>query len=313
MKVTRYFEDLKTLHVGTEKPRAYYIPFSTAKDISSKTREESDRFGLLNGDWDFHYFENIDQVPESIVAPDRAIDKSKLVKVPSMWQFNGYDSVQYVNVQYPYACDPPYIPKNNPVGVYSRDFACPAEWDGMEKYLNFEGVDSCFYLYINGRFVGYSQVSHSTSEFNITSFLKPGHNRVTVINLKWCEGSYFEDQDKFRYSGIFRDVYLLARPRGHIRDYEIRTDIASDHSAATITFDFEAPSPDDIVVTLCDPDGKDIGSAKTDKNGHCEIIVKNPILWNAESPELYGVLIDGMGEYIAETVAICRSEIIDGT
>ncbi len=313
MKVTRYFEDLKTLHVGTEKPRAYYIPFSTAKDISSKTREESERFGLLNGDWDFHYFQNIEQVPESIVAPDRSIDKTKLVKVPSMWQFNGYDSVQYVNVQYPYACDPPYIPKNNPVGVYSRDFACPAEWDGMEKYLNFEGVDSCFYLYINGRFVGYSQVSHSTSEFNITSFLKPGHNRVTVINLKWCEGSYFEDQDKFRYSGIFRDVYLLARPRGHIRDYEIRTDIAADHSVATISFDFEAPSPDDIVVTLSDPDGKDIGSVKTDKNGHCEITVKNPILWNAESPELYGVLIDGMGEYIADTVAICRSEIVDGT
>ena len=313
MKVERYFENLKTLHIGTEKTRAYYIPFSDANGIFDKTREESDRFGLLNGDWDFHYYENIDLVPDDIVSPERAIDKSKMVKVPSMWQFNGYDKVQYVNVQYPYPCDPPYIPKNNPVGVYSRDFSCPNEWDGMEKYINFEGVDSCFYLYINGRFVGYSQVSHSTSEFNITSFLKPGHNRITVINLKWCEGSYFEDQDKFRYSGIFRDVYLLARPRGHIRDYEIRTEIAADHSSAILSIDFEAANPDDIVVTLADPDGKDAGEAKTDKNGHCEIVIKNPILWNAESPELYTLLIDGMGEYIAETVAFCKSEIIDGT
>lgn len=313
MKVTRYFEDLNTLHVGTEKPRAYYIPFSSAKGIFDKPREDSDRFGLLNGEWDFHYYENIDEVPEEIVYPDRALDKQSLVKVPSMWQFNGYGEVQYVNVQYPFPCDPPYIPKNNPVGVYSRDFACPTEWDGLEKYLNFEGVDSCFYVYINGRFVGYSQVPHCTSEFNITSFLKAGHNRITVLNLKWCEGSYFEDQDKFRYSGIFRDVYMLARPRGHIRDYEIRTEIASDHSAATVIIDFDAPSPDDIVVSLTDPDGKDVGSAKTDKNGHCEIVVKNPILWNAESPELYSLLIDGMGEYIAETVAFCRSEIADGT
>ena len=313
MKVEKYFENLKTLHVGTEKPRAYYIPFSDANGIFDKTREESDRFGLLNGDWYFHYYENIDLVPDDIISPNRAIDRSKTVKVPSMWQFNGYDNVQYVNVQYPFPCDPPYIPKNNPVGVCSRDFSCPHDWDGMEKYINFEGVDSCFYLYINGRFVGYSQVSHSTSEFNITSFLKPGHNRITVLNLKWCEGSYFEDQDKYRYSGIFRDVYLLARPRGHIRDYEIRTEIAADHSSAILSIDFEAANPDDIVITLADPDGKDAGQAKTDKNGHCEITVQNPILWNAESPELYTLLIDGMGEYIPETVAFCKSEIIDGT
>lgn len=313
MNVPHYFEDLKTLHIGTEKPRAYYIPFASARDIFTKTREESTRFGLLNGDWDFHYYQNIDAVPDDIVNPRRALNKSSMVKVPSMWQFNGYDSVQYVNVQYPFPCDPPYIPKNNPVGVYSRDFACPAEWDGLEMYLNFEGVDSCFYLYINGRFVGYSQVSHCTSEFNITSYLQPGHNRVTVINLKWCEGCYFEDQDKFRYSGIFRDVYLLARPRGHIRDYEIRTELAYDHSVATITLDFDAALPDDIVVSLTDPDGNDIASAKTDKNGHCEFTVKNPILWNAESPERYSMLIDGMGEYIGETVAICRSQITDGT
>lgn len=313
MKVTHYYEDLKTLHIGTEKTRAYYIPFSDAHDIFDRPREESDRFGLLNGEWDFHYYKNIDEVPEDIVSPDRALDKSSVTKVPSMWQFDGYDHVQYVNVQYPYPCDPPYIPKDNPVGVYARDFSCPAEWDGMEKYIIFEGVDSCFYLYVNGRFVGYSQVSHCTSEFNITSFLKPGRNRVTVLNLKWCESSYLEDQDKFRYSGIFRDVYMLARPRGHIRDYEIRTELAPDHSSALIVMDFEAARPDDIVVTLTDPDGKDAGEAKTDKNGHCEIRIKNPILWNAENPERYFVLIDGMGEYIADTVAICRSEIADGT
>ena len=189
MKVTRYFEDVNTLHVGTEKPRAYYVPFGTAKDIFTSEREDSDRFGLLNGQWSFNYYKSIERVPETAVSREIPLERDNKVAVPSTWQATGYDQVMYTNVEYPFPIDPPFIPKENPCGVYSRDFQVPSAWEGFRKYIVFEGVDSCFYLYVNGKQIGYSQVSHMTSEFDITDALVDGTNRVTVIVLKWCEGS----------------------------------------------------------------------------------------------------------------------------
>ncbi len=312
MKVTRYFEDLTTLHVGTEKPRAYYVPFGTAKGIFESEREDSDRFGLLNGQWSFNYYKSIERVPETAVSPELPLDKANKVAVPSTWQATGYDQVMYTNIEYPFPIDPPFIPKENPCGVYSRDFIVPSEWEGFRKYIVFEGVDSCFYLYVNGRQIGYSQVSHMTSEFDITDALVEGTNRVTVIVMKWCEGSYLEDQDKFRYSGIFRDVYLLGRPKGHLRDYEIRTELAEDYRTAKMTFTIDAINPDDAIITVTDPDGHDVGVVRPDSEGKAELTVKNPILWNAESPELYTVLIDCAGEYIGEHIGIRSVKIENG-
>lgn len=312
MRVTRYFEDLNTLHVGTERPRSYYVPFGTAKDIFTSAREDSDRFGLLNGEWSFNYYKSIERVPETAVSPELTLERNNKVSVPSTWQSTGYDQVMYTNIEYPFAIDPPYIPKENPCGVYSRDFAVPNAWDGFKKYIVFEGVDSCFYLYINGRQIGYSQVSHMTSEFDITDALRDGTNRITVIVMKWCEGSYLEDQDKFRYSGIFRDVYLLGRPKGHLRDYEIRTELADDYRTAKVTFNIDAINPEDAVITVTDPDGHDVGCVRPDSEGHAELTVNSPILWNAEAPELYSVLIDCSGEYIGEKIGIRSVKIENG-
>jgi beta-galactosidase len=145
--------------------------------------------------------------------------------VPSVWQNHGFDRHQYTNVDYPFPLDPPYVPQDNPCGVYVHDFIYARNSEAPRAYLNFEGVDSCFYVWLNGRFVGYSQVSHSTSEFDVTDLLEIGENTLAVLVLKWCDGSYLEDQDKFRMSGIFRDVYLLQRPEHAIRDYATTTNI----------------------------------------------------------------------------------------
>lgn len=312
MKIPGYHEDVRTLHVKTERPRSYYVPFGTAKDIFTMKREDSDRFGLLSGSWSFHYFKNIDRVPETIINPSIPLDMRTALPVPSVWQMYRYDAIQYVNVRYPIPCDPPFLPVDNPVGVYSRDFVCPPDWDNFNKYIVFEGVDSAFYLYVNGAFAGYSEVSHCTSEFNITEYLHEGANRVTVLVFKWSTGTYLEDQDKFRWSGIFRDVYLLGRPRGHLRDYRIRTVLTDDMRQAAVCVELDAINPTDGVVTLLDPDDREVGRVRPDAEGHAEITVNRPVLWNAESPELYRVLIEIAGEYIADFVGIRRVDIADG-
>ena len=312
MKNMGYHEDLSVQHVRCERPRSYYVPFGSSEDIFNKKREDSDRFGLLSGSWSFHFFKNIDRVPDNIVNPSIPLDMKTALPVPSVWQMYRYDQIQYTNTRYPIPCDPPFIPDENPVGVYSRDFVCPSDWDNFNKYMVFEGVDSAFYLYVNGAFVGYSEVPHSTSEFNITEYLHEGANRVTVLVFKWSTGTYLEDQDKFRWSGIFRDVYLLGRPRGHLRDYRVRTLLSDDMRRATVSVDLEVLNATDGVVTLFDPDGKEVGRVRPDAEGHAEMVVNRPILWNAESPELYGLLIEVAGEYIADFVGMRRVEICDG-
>lgn len=156
------------------------------------------------------------------------------IPVPSNWQLYGYDRLQYTNIRYPIPYDPPYVPDDIPTGVYRRGYVYTP--DGKDRILVFEGIDSCFYLYVNATFVGYSQVSHCTSEFDITPFLEEGNNTVTVAVLKWCDGTYFEDQDKFRMSGIFRDVYVLSRPRKRLLNYKIKTVISEDRDFSELLF-----------------------------------------------------------------------------
>lgn len=219
MKLERYFENPKILHIGCEENRAYYIPFSADYDAIHLTREKSNRFISLNGEWKFRLYTNIyerENLFENWIEFDT-------IPVPSCWQNYGYDTHQYTNIKYPFPFDPPYVPHDNPCGVYVRTFNC--DMSEEKYYLNFEGVDSCFYVWINDEFAGYSQVSHCTSEFDITDKLKKGENTIYVLVLKWCDGSYLEDQDKFRMSGIFRDVYILARPEKHVRDFFIKTSL----------------------------------------------------------------------------------------
>lgn len=307
-----YHENIKTLHVGCEEPRSYYIPYGLPGAAVQEDREKSNRFKLLSGEWAFSYYKSVEDVPESALKQDASIGSWDKIPVPSNWQMHGYDAPQYLNTRYPFPIDPPYVPVENPAGVYARNFNISDDWDGLKKYVVFEGVDSCFYLYVNGRFAGYSQVSHMTSEFDITSFLNSGTNRITVVVLKWCDGSYLECQDKWRMSGIFRDVYILARPKGHLEDFELKTEIAPDLRTAKVSVELKMLNPEDAKLTFTDPSGAELGTVRPDSDGHAELEIASPVLWSAETPEQYTLLIAAAGEYIGEKFGIRSVHVENG-
>ena len=307
MKLQNYHENTEALHLNTMPNRSYYLPGNTRGEALSG---ESSRLLMLSGEWNFAYYQNCREVPEGAVQQDYAGEEFQPIPVPSTWQTEGYDRHQYTNIKYPFAFDPPYVPDQNPCGLYTRFFTL-AEAEADARYcLNFEGVDSCFYLYIGGRFVGYSQVSHSTSEFDITDYVREGENHIAVLVLKWCDGSYLEDQDKFRMSGIFRDVYILTRPRDHIRDYFVHTDLTPG-GVADIRVDVECVGSPAVRATLISPDGTELG-AQDVKDGKVSFSVANPLLWNAEEPNLYLLYLETENEYIAQRVGIRQVEIVYG-
>ena len=225
MIIPNHYENLNVLHENTIPARAYYIPASKRTDTLVEHREDSDRIQMLSGNWRFRYYDSIDQMKEAFYEEDYDSSAYDTIPVPGVWQMYGYDVPQYTNVRYPFAFDPPYVPYENPCGAYLHEFDYHRQQEAPNAYLNFEGVDSCFYVWINGVYVGYSQVSHATAEFDVTGYLREGNNKLAVLVLKWCDGSYLEDQDKFRMSGIFRDVYLLKRPQQAIQRLFCKNDI----------------------------------------------------------------------------------------
>lgn len=271
----RFYEDLSHISENREKQRAFYIP------------ENEGAYILLNGEWDFKFYERDYEEGE--------IEKEwKKIPVPSCWQIHGYENPNYTNSAYPYPVDPPYVPAENPMGVYAREF----EISDIERdtYIVFEGVASCLELYVNGEYVGYSQGTHMQSEFDISKYVKKGENKLLVKVRKWCSGSYLEDQDCFRFSGIFRDVYLLSRPKGHIKDISITTE------ENRILIDFEGEAE----ITLYDGD-KELESKKA--SGKAEFTVENPVLWNAEKPKLYTLLFKYEDEIIRQKIGFVTYSI----
>lgn len=304
MKLEKFYCNLEKLHINTEPNRSYYIPCQD-EGVSKRldSRFFSEQIQMLNGIWGFSYYESQYDIPENCVEIDSDYLPHTQIPVPSVWQNHGFGKHQYINERYPIPFEPPYVPKLNPCGVYTRKFDIR---DFEQLYINFEGVDSCFYLWINGKFVGYSQVSHSTSEFNISKYVRPGENNITVIVLKWCDGTYLEDQDKFRTSGIFRDVYLIYRPTEHIRDYKVISELNEDYSRADIICDVEFVGKDlPVEYSLLSNDGNILRSG-TVTNGRINISIENPNLWNAENPYLYTLVLCCSGEYISQPVGICE-------
>ena len=313
MKLERYFESITDLHPGCEAPRSYYIPYHSAVSAQVGQRSKSQRFLSLCGDWAFSYYHSMEEIPQTIVEPSVKIGSFPTIPVPSCWQLHGYDAPQYTNYRYPFPYDPPYVPLENPCGVYLRDIEVEvAPLGGQRRYLVFEGVDSCFYLFVNGKLAGFSQVSHGMSEFDVTDLLTDGINRIAVIVMKWCAGSYFEDQDKWRLSGIFREVYLLSRPTGHVRDLRVTTGLSPDFRHAEITVTLDAPSPEAAQAMLLSPDGSNLGEAEADASGRIVFQVEHPILWSAETPETYTVILECAGEWIPETVGVRELKADDG-
>lgn len=287
-----FHEDLQQLHVGTLGKRCYFIPFAPGQDPFA-ARGDSSRMRLLNGDWDFRYYSSIIDLEDDFTA----LPGNTTIPVPSNWQLHGFDVPQYTNVSYPIPFDPPYVPDDIPVGVYSRDYSHVP--DGMRRILVFEGVDSCVYLYVNGEFVGYSQVSHSMQEFDITPFLKEGNNRITAAVLKWCDGTYLEDQDKIRLSGIFRDVYILSRPEERLEDYRIATRLSGNNSRAELEF---TPVGISAHCRLSDMTGATVAEFDAAAGATARVEISAPQLWNAERPYLYSLTITAGEEVVGEQV-----------
>lgn len=271
----RHYENIHRTSENRLEPRSYYIPEGVSECF------------LLNGQWDFAFFKRDIDVPNCIECWEK-------IDVPSCWQLQGYENPNYANVNYPYPVDPPYVPDENPCGIYQRKFTLDRKWGQL--YFVFEGVASCAYLYVNEEYVGFTQGSHLQSEFDITNFMNVGENTITVKVLKWCIGSYLEDQDCFRYNGIFRDCYILQRPKGHIGDVEI---IPNDKTI-NIALNGEAK------VSVYD---REMLMVSANMSHEFSYRVKNPILWNAEKPYLYTVVLERAEEILTFKVGMRKIEV----
>lgn len=296
MQLEKFYENPKILHLGTEENRSYYLPYQ---------KEAQDAMQMLSGsDWKFAWFSDPLSVPETITKG--IADGFDTITVPSCVNILGYDKHQYANVRMPIPFDPPYAPLKNPCGAYVKKFTVSIQ-DGFAHYLNFEGVDSCFYVWVNGFFVGYSQVSHSTSEFDISSYLKNGENVLSVLVLKWCDGTYFEDQDKLRMTGIFRDIYLLKRPIQHIRDFTIRQLFSTNEVSLQISTDFSSKAQ---LVSYClyAPSNEIVAQWEC-TDTQTSVTIAQPQLWNAESPEQYTLIMRTADETICQKIGLRHIEI----
>ena len=309
MIVPRYYENLSVLHENTMPARAYYIPASKRMDNLVEHREESDRMQLLNGTWKFQYFNSIYDIQDSFFEKDYDTEHFDVIQVPSVWQMAGYDAHQYTNIRYPFPFDPPYVPQDIPCGAYVHTFDYSRDEKASRAFLNFEGVDSCFYVWINGSYVGYSQVSHMTSEFDITDVLQDGTNTVAVLVMKWCDGSYLEDQDKFRMSGIFRDVYILKRPEQAISDYHIKTKI--EDMIAKVELDMKFYFPVNVKISIEDRNGAVVAVGSIAEEGAAVLEIASPELWNTENPYLYKLILETENEVIVDHIALRKIEIKD--
>ena len=280
---------------GLCAPRSYYIPFIVGQ--SKGDREKSKCFVSLCGEWSFCAYEKIEDIKDGFCEnelPNR-------ITVPSCVQYFGYDYFQYTNIRYPIPYDPPRVPIKNPTYHYSRTFESS---EGVGKlYLVFEGVDSCFYVFVNGIYIGFSQISHKVSEFDITDYVQKGENRIDVIVQKWCAGTYFEDQDKWRFTGIFRDVYLLKRPAGHIDDYKITTGYSGTDAEVTFAYLRGGSAAE---VEFCGEKKRVLVGEKV------TFFAKNVRLWSAEMPFLYDMNISCAGEVIFEKVGVRSVVVKDG-
>ena len=278
----RIYERLDKLSENRLPQRAYYIPYESEEKALRGDRHQSAYYMLLNGTWDFKFYERDFDLPEDLTT----IEGWDRLPVPSCWQMHGYEKPQYTNLNYPHPVDPPYVPDENPCGIYRTTFTLDGAWAARSTRIVFEGVASCVFLYVNGQYVGFSQGSHNQAEFDLTPYVHEGENLLIAKVLRWCAGSYLECQDFFRLAGIFRDVYLLSREAGCIEDVEIKADCKQ------ITV-----SADDY--TIYDAEGKVAD-------------LTNPILWNAEKPYLYTVVVRGKTEYIPFKVGMREVTIENG-
>jgi beta-galactosidase len=320
------WENPKIFDINKEPAHATLMVFPDRNSALNNSRTQSPFYHSLNGNWKFQWVNKPADRPSEFFDPEFDVDHWDEIPVPSNWQMHGYGIPIYLNSPYPFKRNPPYIQHDyNPVGSYRKEFEIPDGWDGRQVFLHFDGVESAFYVWINGSKVGYSQDSRTPAEFNITSFLKPGKNILAAEVYRWSDGSYLECQDFWRLSGIFRDVYLFSTPCLHIRDFEIITDLDDLYRDAVLSITARvksyAPTNGGVQTefVLLDDKGQTIGldpffkqslpavSSGEEANVSTELKVNNPAKWSAESPTLYTLLLvlkDSQGDVLE--VEPCR-------
>lgn len=315
--IERYWEQLDCLQVNREAARASFIPYGSAEGAKTGKRGASPYFQTLNGAWKFKYHRSVGDVTEPFYesASDMHDTWEELI-VPSCWQTNGYDQLHYTNIRYPIPYDPPFVPDNNPAGAYVREFNLAAGWieDGKRTHVVFEGVNACLYLWVNGAFVGYSQGSRNPAEFDLSPYVKAGRNLIAALVLKWCDGTYLEDQDSWRFSGIYRDVYLLSREASHVRDAFIKPELSSDCSEGIVRADLETTGELAVNAKLYAPNSELVaeGTAVIHDQGYIELGLRQPELWNAEEPQLYALHIHAGAEVLQFRIGFRKVEVRDG-
>ena len=328
------WENPQVPHLNRLAPRAYFFPYPDEAAAIRGNRGDTPWFASLNGQWKFHYSPTVAEVPQAFF--DEAFDVSPWanIAVPGNWQLQGYGHPHYTNVQYPFPVDPPRVPTENPTGCYRRDFWIDEAWDGKQILVRFEGVDSAFYLWVNGKQVGFSKGSRIPAEFDITDCVRPGGNTIAVQVMQWSDGTYMEDQDMWWLSGIFRDVYLLAMPKVQIRDVRIRTEFDPKISSATLKVQAKvqnltkkAVENYKLTIALLNAAG---GKAAPNRSKalsvpageevavEISVPVEKPNKWTAETPYLYTTLVtlkDAAGdsiEVIPQKTGFRKIEIVNG-
>ncbi|MBE6686003.1 MAG: DUF4981 domain-containing protein [Ruminococcaceae bacterium] len=308
-----YHKNINVLEMNPLPSRAYYIPYQSEAAAYENDRTKSEFFFDMGGEWDFRFFPSSLDIEDftSAAFTTEGFDK---IEVPRCWQTyteRDYDKPQYTNFNYPFPVDPPHVPDDIPCGLYVRDYEFTKDQIASKDILiNFEGVDSCFYLWINNDIAIYSQAAHTTTEMRINDYLLPGKNTFKVLVLKWCAGSYLEDQDKWRMSGIFRDVYMLIRDRAHINDYTVKTGLNSKFTKANISVALDVWGAGEVEYFLKDKEGNILAEGKAKDSFN--ITVKAPRLWSSEDPYLYALIMKCGNEYIKQSVGIRKIEIKKG-
>ena len=293
------WENPNCLHINRLQERGDFIPFSTESEALANCREKSKTYQSLNGTWKFCYAESPGEAPEEFYLNEFDCGNWDNIPVPSHWECRGYGTPRYTNIYYPFPYNPPYVPADNPVGSYKRSFNVPDSWLSKSIVLHFDGVDSAFNVWINGKFAGFSKGSRCPSEFDISGLIHEGKNSIAVQVFRWSDGSYLEGQDMWFLSGIFRDVYLLSIPENSIRDFRLESDFARDYSRASVNVDVEQWNNFEkgykLQVRILNSELQEIASVKKKTDGFRQsfsLEITPPELWTAETPYLYTVLIN---------------------
>lgn len=308
-------ENSKLISENKLKAHATLYSFGNLEDAKKGDRDKSEYIQMLNGIWKFHYAENDQKTLGEFYKKQYNATEWDDIKVPSCWEMKGYGTPIYTNVVYPFPVNPPYIERENPVGSYIKEFSIPEGWTKQDVILHFGGVSSAFYLWVNGEYVGYSQGSRLPAEFDISSFLKAGKNKLAVKVYRWCDGSYLEDQDHWRMSGIHREVFLMARPKVRIEDFAVRTRLDQNYQHALFQVRPEITNQHQkdlnnwmLKAQLFDANGKSVLSQPMEISvnriinewypqrdnvyfGIMEQKVQNPVKWTAETPYLYTMVL----------------------